>query len=90
MGVCDDCICDAGPCAFVDKWEQPYFQAFRLARRLPIGSSWRGADFLIWIGRQWGAWRALNGLGLHTPVDATQRQSFQAWLFERVSHPEAA
>lgn len=86
--ACDDCICN-GSCAFVTKAEQPYFQAYRLAQRLPIGAPWKGYEFSAWISTQWSIWRRLRGLAPLHPVSQQQRADFQAWLFERVGHPAA-
>jgi hypothetical protein len=86
---CDDCICN-GDCQFLDRREQPYFQAYRFARRIARGAEWRGFDFIIWIGRQWGAWRAANNLTPHEPVSEPERLRFQSWLFQRVGHPAGA
>jgi hypothetical protein len=86
--ACDDCIC-TGSCAFVTKAEQPYFQAYRLAKRLPLGASWKSYEFMAWIGSQWRAWRRLRGLGPYQSVTHEQRDDFEAWLFDRVGHPAA-
>lgn len=87
--ICDDCICGGAGCAFVTIDEQPYFQAYRLASRIAVGEPWRGFDYIIWIGGQWKAWRKLNGLTPTESISPDQREAFEAWLFARVSHPEA-
>lgn len=87
--ACDDCIC-TGACAFVSSAEQPYFQAYRLAQRLPIGAAWKGYEFSGWISGQWSVWRKLRGVAPFQPVTQAQRADFEAWLFHRVGHPGAA
>lgn len=86
--TCEDCIC-TGSCAFVTKDEQPYFQAFRLAHRIPIGSAWKGYEFSAWISEQWSAWRRVNGLMANQNITTQQHAEFKDWLFERVGHPAA-
>lgn len=87
--TCDDCVC-TGRCVFVTSAEQPYFQAYRLAFRLPVGEPWRGVDYVLWIGSMWSAWRRMNGIAAFHPLTAKQHAEFKAWLFARVGHPAAA
>lgn len=87
-GPCDDCTreCRNG-CAYVRPDEQPYFQAFRLAHRIG-GDDWDTWDFMRWMRCQWDAYGKEHGVYDHQRL--LHREQFQAWLWSRVGHPEAA
>lgn len=78
--TCDDCICEGGSCAFLTSAEQPYFQAYRLAARIPIGAPWKGWEFSTWIMGRWRSWRAARGIKRSEVLSADQKAEFGAWL----------
>lgn len=86
--LCDDCAHGCrDACAFISADEQPYFQAYRLAKRIPPGEPWDAWDYMAWNAASWRAFCAERG------VPESQRllhaEAFQAWLFRSVGHPAA-
>ena len=87
--ICDDCAHGCRErCVYVREDEQPYFQAFRLDRRIAPGEPWSAWDYMMWNGRQWAAFAAWRGISREQAT--VHADEFRAWLFQRVGHPEAA
>lgn len=83
---CDDCghQCREG-CAFVSPNEQPYFQAFRVAKRIPIGEPWDAWDYLTWNSAQWRSF--CEARGVSEAQKLLHADDFRGWLFRSVGHP---
>lgn len=86
---CDDCAfgCTEA-CERVTPGAQPYWVAFEMAtgQRGAVG---RGAEYIIWNGRQWRAWAKERGRGDARNVTETERADFGRWLAGRHGSPSA-
>ena len=83
---CDDCGHGCRErCIFVSADEQPWFECYRIARRILPGEPWKTWEYSTWIRGEWAAFCGPRSIPDHHR--RVHQDAFHNWLLARHGHP---